>query len=224
MIYMLMYILFTIPASWVIDKYGAKRSVLIGAVITAVFGLIRYAFSDVFVVVLVTQIFIAIGQPFLINISTKIPANWFPVEERSTASGILVMAQYLGFIVPMALSPILATSLGITPMLGIYAIIACASMVLVLIFLKEKPATPPGPEAEREDISLISMKKLIKNSSFNKVLVISFIAMGMFNTLLSMIEKILTPRGISFENAGWVGTAFNCRWCDRRGCTAFDFG
>ncbi|MEX1308599.1 MAG: MFS transporter, partial [Eubacteriales bacterium] len=78
MIYMLMYILFTIPASWVIDKYGAKRSVLIGAFITAGFGLIRFVFADVFVIVLITQIFIAIGQPFLINISTKIPANWFP--------------------------------------------------------------------------------------------------------------------------------------------------
>lgn len=208
MIYMLMYILFTIPASWVIDKYGAKRSVLIGAFITAGFGLIRFVFADVFVIVLITQIFIAIGQPFLINISTKIPANWFPVEERSTASGILVMAQYLGFIVPMALSPILATNLGIKPMLGIYAIIACTATALVAIFLKEKPETPPGPEAEREDISLGSMKKLIRNRDFNKVLCISFIAMGLFNTLLSMIEKILTPRGISFENAGWVGTAF----------------
>jgi FLVCR family MFS transporter 7 len=52
------------------------------------------------------------------------------------------------------------------------------------------------------------MKKLFKNKNFNMVLFVSFIAMGMFNTLLSMIEKILTPRGISFENAGWVGTAF----------------
>ncbi len=208
LIYMLMYILFTIPASWVIDKYGARRSVMIGALITAVFGIVRYAFADVYVIVLITQVFIAIGQPFLINISTKIPANWFPVEERSTASGILVMAQYLGFIVPMALSPVLAIQIGVKPMLGIYAIVACAAAALVAVFLKEKPATPPGPEAEREDISLSSMKKLIKNKDFNQVLIISFIAMGMFNTMLTMIEKILTPRGISLENAGWVGTAF----------------
>ncbi len=208
MIYMLMYILFTIPASWVIDKFGAKRSVMIGAIITALFGLIRYVFADIFIIVLITQLFIAIGQPFLINISTKIPANWFPVKERSTASGILVMAQYLGFIVPMALSPILAISIGIKPMLGIYAAIACIATIMVAVFLKEKPEIAPGPEAEREDISLASMKKLLNSKSFNMVLCISFIAMGMFNTLLSMIEKILTPRGISFENAGWVGTAF----------------
>jgi len=208
MIYMLMYILFTIPASWVIDKYGAKVSVLIGAFITAGFGIIRFIFADVFPVVLMTQFFIAIGQPFLINISTKIPANWFPVKERATASGILVMAQYLGFIVPMALSPILATSIGIKSMLGIYAIIASAATLLVVIFLKEKPKVAPGPEAEKENISLKSMKNLLVNKNFNYVLIVSFIAMGMFNTLLTMVEKILTPRGISFENAGWVGTAF----------------
>lgn len=208
MSYMLMYIIFAIPASWVIDKYGAKVSVLIGILITAVFGLIRFAFADVFAIVLISQFIIASGQPFLINISTKIPANWFPVKERSTASGILVMAQYLGFIVPMILSPILAVKLGIKPMLGVYAGIACAAVVLVVIFLKEKPKIAPGPEAEKENLTVKSMKKLLINKNFNMVLIVSFIAMGMFNTLLTMIEKILTPRGISFEDAGLVGAAF----------------
>jgi len=208
MSYMLMYIIFTIPASWVIDKYGAKISVLIGIVITAVFGLIRFAFADIFAIVLISQFIIASGQPFLINISTKIPANWFPVKERSTASGILVMAQYLGFIVPMVLSPILAVKLGIKPMLGVYAGIACTALVLVAIFLKEKPTVAPGPEAEKENLTVKSMKKLLTNKNFNMVLIVSFIAMGMFNTLLTMIEKILTPRGISFEDAGLVGAAF----------------
>jgi len=208
MSYMLMYILFTIPASWVIDKYGSKVSVLIGILITAGFGIIRFAFADIFSIVLISQFCIAIGQPFLINISTKVPANWFPVKERATASGILVMAQYLGFIVPMVASPILATSLGIKPMLGVYAGIACFAALLVIIFLKEKPSIAPGPEAEKEDISVKSMKKLLVNKNFNMVLIISFIAMGLFNTILTMIEKILVPRGISFEDAGLVGAAF----------------
>jgi MFS transporter, FLVCR family, MFS-domain-containing protein 7 len=208
MSYMLMYIIFTIPASWVIDKYGAKASVLIGILLTAVFGIIRFAFADIFAIVLASQFFIAIGQPFLINISTKIPANWFPVKERATASGILVMAQYLGFIVPMVASPILATNYGIQPMLGVYAGIACFATLLIVFFLKEKPEIAPGPEAEKENLSVKSMKKLLTNKNFNMVLIISFIAMGMFNTLLTMIEKILTPRGISFEDAGLVGAAF----------------
>lgn len=208
MSYMLMYIIFTIPASWVIDKYGAKVSVLIGAIITAAFGLIRFAFADIFIVVIISQFFIAIGQPFLVNISTKVPANWFPMKERATASGILVMAQYLGFIVPMVLSPILASTIGIKSMLGVYAGIACFAALLIILFMKERPAIAPGPEAEKENLSIKSMKKLLSNKNFNMVLAVSFVAMGLFNTLLTMIEKILTPRGISFEDAGLVGAAF----------------
>ena len=208
MSYMLMYIIFTIPASWVIDKYGSKVSVLIGVTLTAVFGLVRFAFADIFIVVIVSQFLIAIGQPFLVNISTKVPANWFPVKERATASGILVMAQYLGFIVPMVLSPLLATSIGIKSMLGVYAGIACFAALILVIFMKEKPAIAPGPEAEKENLSVKSMKKLLSNKNFNMVLAVSFIAMGLFNTILTMIEKILTPRGISFEDAGLVGAAF----------------
>ena len=38
MSFMVVFILFSIPASWVIDKYGLKVGVGIGAVLTGVFG------------------------------------------------------------------------------------------------------------------------------------------------------------------------------------------
>lgn len=205
--YMIMYIIFTIPASWVIDKYGYRVSLIIGAVLTAVFGVLRAAFASNLVLVMVFQFAIAAGQPFLINISTKVPANWFPEHERSTAAGLLTMAQYLGFVVPMVLSPMLAES-GIPRLLWVYAIIAVVCAVISIVFTKERPATPPGPEAPKEDLSLRSMLKLLKNSNFVYVLIIAFIAMGIFNTVLTLIEGILTPRGMTTDQAGIVGAVF----------------
>lgn len=206
--YMIMYILFTLPASWVIDKFGFRPSLIIGASMTAVFGIFRAIFADHFTTVIILQYIIAAGQPFLLNISTKVPANWFPITERSIAAGILTMAQYLGFVVPMVLSPILAESYGIPTLYTIFAIIACACAVVAIIFTKEKPVVSPGPEAEKEDLSLVSMVKLFKNLPFVYVLIIAFISMGIFNTLLTLIEKILTPRGLSTTEAGIVGSVF----------------
>lgn len=206
--YMLMYILFTFPASWVIDRYGYRASVLTGAAITAVFGFTRFVFADSFPIALLSQFLLAIGQPFLVNISTKVPANWFPVKERSTAAGILLMAQYIGFIIPMIASPLLAGSYGIKTMLGIYAAFAAASVFVAWIFSREKPAVPPGPEAPTEAMSLPLVGNLLKNRAFTRVLLLSFVSMGIFNTLITVIEKILIPHGFTSVDAGIVGAVF----------------
>lgn len=79
MSYMIMYILFTIPASWVIDKYGFKPSVTIGAIITAVFGLTRFLFASNFTIMLLSQFMLAAGQPFW-SIS---PQKYPPIGSQS---------------------------------------------------------------------------------------------------------------------------------------------
>lgn len=207
--YMIMYILFTIPASWVIDRFGYRPSLIIGILITAVFGSLRAFFADNFTVALICQFLIAIGQPFLLNISTKVPANWFPVSERSTATGLLTMAQYLGFVVPMVLAPMIAPEgSGIPELYRVFAIIACACALVSIVFTRERPKVAPGPEAEKEDFSLKSMAKLFKNRNFNYVLIVIFISMVFFNSLLTLIESILKPRGITPDQSGIVGAVF----------------
>ena len=206
--YMIMYIFCTFPASWVIDKFGYRYSLIIGSLITAVFGVLQIIFVSDFTAVIVFQFIIAAGQPLLLNISTKVPANWFPISERSIATGILTMAQYLGFIVPMVFSPILAENYGIPFLYTVFGIITCISAAVAILFTKERPAMPPGPEAIKEDTSAASMLKLLKNREFAYVLVIVFISLGIFNTLLTLIDTILAPRGITMNQAGMVGAIF----------------
>jgi FLVCR family MFS transporter 7 len=209
MSYMIMFILFSIPASWVIDKYGYRHSLILGAILTSVFGLTRAIFSDNFTVVMVSQFIIAIGQPFLLNISTKVPANWFPIHERSTAAGILTMAQYIGFAVPMILSPLIAEASGIPEVLKIFAIVAIISAIISIVFTKEKPAiAPPGSITGSEDFGISHIKSLFANKAYLLVLLVCFISMGIFNAILTLIESILMPRGITSLEAGVIGAIF----------------
>ncbi|GAB6109805.1 MFS transporter [Fusibacter bizertensis] len=209
MSYMIMFILFSVPASWVVDRFGYRHSLIIGALLTSFFGVARAFFSDNFTLVITAQFLIAIGQPFLLNISTKVPANWFPANERSTAAGILTMAQYVGFAVPMLLSPILAESKGIPYVLEVFAIFAVVSAVISIVFTKEKPLiAPPGPQLPKEDLSIRYVKKLFKNRAYLTVLTVCFISIGIFNTVLTLIETILLPRGITSAEAGVIGGVF----------------
>ncbi len=56
MCFMIVYIVVSIPASWVIDKYGIKIAVGIGVALTGVFGLLRGVFSADYTFVLIAQI------------------------------------------------------------------------------------------------------------------------------------------------------------------------
>ena len=149
MSYMFMYILMVMPASWVVDKYGYKASVTIGVVLMVIPAVLRYVFAQDYTVAIICQFVMAAAQPFLINISTKVPSNWFPIKERATASGILVMAQYLGFIVPMAFSASLY-GLGMKNMMGVYALITVAAAVLAMVLTREKPPIAPGRRNPRK--------------------------------------------------------------------------
>ena len=207
--YMLMFIVFCIPASYVIDRFGFRTSLLIGALMTGVFGLTRALFADSFAMVTISQFLVAAGQPFLLNITTKVAANWFPFRQRATAAGILTMAQYLGFALPMVLSPMLTEAYGLPGTLKVIAAVGVIASVVAILFSREKPkVAPAGPAAEKEDFSLSALKTLFTNKPYLLALVISFISMGIFNTLLTLIETILMPRGITSAQAGLIGAAF----------------
>ena len=78
MSFMIVYIIVSIPASWIIDTYGIRVGVGIGAVLTAVFGLLRGVWASNYTLVLIAQVGVAIGQPFVLNAITTVAARWFP--------------------------------------------------------------------------------------------------------------------------------------------------
>ena len=79
MSFMLVFIVVSIPASWVIDTYGIRVAVGIGAALTGIFGLLRGLVAADYTLVLLSQIGIALGQPFILNAITKVAARWFPI-------------------------------------------------------------------------------------------------------------------------------------------------
>ena len=96
MSFMIAYVPLSLPVSWVIDTYGFRVAVSIGAALMAAFGLLRGLAADNYALVLGSTIGIAVAQPFLLNAWTKVPANWFAIEERATAVGLVTLANLVG--------------------------------------------------------------------------------------------------------------------------------
>jgi sugar phosphate permease len=206
MSFMVTYLVVSIPASWVIDTYGFRVAVSIGAVLTGVFGLMRGMAGSSYVLVLIAQIGIAVGQPFILNAVTKVSARWFPLHERGTASGFGSLAAYVGILVGLVLSPLLSDQVGIGKMLSAYGVAALIAAVAFVGFAREHPPTPPGPpEQEERALMFDGLKHALKQRDFLLLMLIFFIGLGVFNAVTTWIEEILSPRGFSSVEAGYAG-------------------
>jgi sugar phosphate permease len=206
MSFMIVYLFVSIPASWVIDTYGFRVAVGIGAVLTGVFGLLRGLTGTNYTLVLIAQIGIAIGQPFILNAVTKVAARWFPIEERATATGFGSLAMYLGILVGMILTPYLALGVGIAGMLTAYGVVAVAAALVFVFVARENPPSPPCP-AGMEERALVfdGLRQLLHKTDFILLFVVFFIGLGLFNAVSTWIEDILRPRGFSITQAGITG-------------------
>lgn len=203
MIFMIVFIIASIPASWVIDTYGIRIGVGIGAVLTGVFGLLRGVFATDYTGVLIAQIGIAIGQPFVLNAVAKIAGRWFPINERATAAGLGSLAIYAGIFVGLVLTPFVVIRSDIPTLLWIYGIIAALISVLFLALARERPPTPVGPE--ERSLVLDGLKRLFHQREFIYLFLLFFIGLGVFNAVTTWIEEIVRPRGFSIDQAGIVG-------------------
>jgi len=203
MSFMVVYILMFLPSAWVIDTWGFKIAVGIGAVLTGVFGLARGIFAANFTVVFISQVGLAVGQPFVIGAITKIAARWFPARERATASGLGILALYLGPLAAMLLSPYLVLKVGLPRLLLYYGIAAAVSAAVFLLLAREHPPTPAG--RDERTLMFDGLKSMLRRRDFRLLLVIFFVGLGMFNAVSTWIEDIVRPRGFTISQAGWLG-------------------
>ncbi len=206
MSFMIAFIPLSVPVSWVIDTYGFRIAVGIGVILMGVFGVLRGLAGANYTLVLWSTFGLAASQPFLLNAWTKVPANWFAIEERATAVGIVTLGNLIGTALGMVLTPILLETMPIPTIQLIYGSVAAFSAVLFLIFARETPPTPPCPPGQEvRALMLDGLKHSFTVRPFWFTLLVSFIGLGIFNGITTWIENIIRPRGFTPTDAGTLG-------------------
>ena len=208
LVFLIVYIPITFLATWLIDKYEFKIGASIGALLMGVFGFLRFIAGNNYILALIFSIGIAIAQPFLLNTITKLSANWFPETERTTATGISLIATALGVALGMIMTPILVITLNFGSMLLIYGILALISSIVFVILVKNKPPTSPSSNPAIDKIYMFKgFKLLFSNRNFVILAVVFTLGMGTFNMITTYIELIVIPRGFDSIFAGILGMA-----------------
>jgi len=203
LVFMAVFIVMSFPASWVIDTLGIRVGVGIGAALTGGFALLRGLVPADYTWVLVAQIGLAVGQPFVLNAVTKTAARWFPARERATAAGLGMLAIYLGILLGLVLTPALVSRTSLPVALRVYGIAAAVIAAAFFGLVRERPPSPAG--AEERSLVLDGLRAILRDRTFLLLVLLFFIGLGVFNAATTWIENIVRPRGFTAAQAGWVG-------------------
>ena len=211
-IYMLVYIVMSIPASYILDTYGIRWGLGIGAVLTAVFGILKGVAASSFTGVVIAQVGFAVAQPFVLNAVTAVTVRWFPMTERGMAAGFSALSQYLGIIIAMLVTPLFIGADpsqpgyggGFEKMLRIYGFITITAAILSLLFIRERPKVAPGDEEQIRPAFLPGLKQIVSNRDMRITLLLFFIGLGIFNAVSSMTDSIAEKLGVE-DSDGMIG-------------------
>ncbi len=197
LIFMVVYIPVNFLACWVIDKLGLKWGTGIGVILTGVFGFLRVfaLMGPNYWLLLFFQIMCAIGQPFVMNSFTKLAASWFPQSEKTLATGLGTISLFIGVLIAFLTPPLVVKSYGIdvaiTWITWIFGIVALVSMVLYLIFVRNKPPTPPNAYADKtKALAVKGTKSMFKKRDFTLLFVIVAVGGGVFNAISAVLDVI----------------------------------
>ena len=211
MVYMVVYLVMSFPASYIIDTYGIRTGLGIGAIMLAGFSLAKAAFAHSFTGVVIAQSGLAIAQPFILNAVTAVTARWFPLYERGMAAGLLSLAQYVGIIIAMLVTPMLVGSdpsmpdygTGFGKMLWIYAIFSTVAAVASLLLIKNRDKQKGEEEGEPFTFGS-GIRHILRNRDMRITIFLFLIGLGIFNAISSMTDSIAERVGVEDSN-GLIG-------------------
>jgi MFS family permease len=209
MVFPMVQVVLTIPAGIIIDKKGFKFGIGLGAIFTGLFSVLRLADPKSYLILLISQIGISIGQPFILNGVTKLATVWFSPKEEATAIGLGSLALFIGMMVALGLTPLLVESAGFVSMLWVYAVLGIVGMLGFLILARPQPQTPSrAPESDLTEAQWGGVGVIMKNRNFIMLGFVALVGIGAFNGLATWLEKMLNElHGIAMTDAGNVSAA-----------------
>lgn len=209
-IFMVGMIVISFPSLAAFEKFGFKKSVGFGIVLSGVAALARGIFGQSYTAVLVCTVLFAIAQPFILNAVGIVAGKWFPANERATANGLAVLSSFVGMIAGLLITPLLLES-GVTikQILLAYGIFSAAVALLFVLLVREAPPEPPCEPQESERSGFAEgLRSLFKKREFVKGALIYLILLGILNTFFTLIEPILrqlSGNALDVTQTGVVG-------------------
>ncbi|XP_036397993.1 feline leukemia virus subgroup C receptor-related protein 2 isoform X3 [Megalops cyprinoides] len=243
MIYMLTYIPFIFPVTWLLDKKGLRVIALVATATNCLGTWIKVASvrPELFAVTMLGQFASSFAQVFILGMPSHIASVWFGPEEVSTACSIGVFGNQLGIAIGFLVPPMLVPNVDdldelarhISVMFYITAGVATLLFVLVVIVFQERPDIPPSqaqavarsipPEQYSYTASIL---RLLRNRPFILLIISYGLNVGCFYAVSTLLNRMIIEHypgeevnagriGLTIVIAGMVGSLICGIWLDK---------
>ncbi|XP_017331980.1 feline leukemia virus subgroup C receptor-related protein 2 [Ictalurus punctatus] len=243
MVYMLTYIPFVFPVTWLLDRKGLRVVALVATGVNCAGAWIKVASAKphLFWVSALGQVACAVAQVFILGMPSHIAAVWFGPKEVSTACSIGVFGNQLGIAIGFLVPPILVPNIDdmdklayhISIMFYITAGVATLIFILVVIVFQDKPALPPSQaqvamqNMPSQDYSyLASIRRLLCNKPFVLLIITYGLNVGCFYAVSTLLNRVIIDYypgeelnagriGLTLVISGMVGSLICGIWLDK---------
>ncbi|CAH1102509.1 unnamed protein product [Psylliodes chrysocephalus] len=224
-VFMVVYPILVIPASYLIDKKGVRLAVLVGCTGTFIGTAIKVLSirGDMFWLVLVGNTIVSASCLVIVCLPPKLASLWFQANEVSTACSLGVFGSQMGSAIGFVLPPFLVhdhdnledIGSNLKVLCWVLAIAMIPPTVAVFLYFPDEPPLPPSnvQAVLRENkvqfdtkVFFLSIKDLFLNTGF----VIHLCGYGINIAVFSAIGTLLSQFILSFfeganQEAGFMG-------------------
>ena len=196
-VFPLLYVVLAVPAGLALDR---RPGVALGwgVSLTAVGGVVRLV-GDSFGWALAGQLVVAVAQPFVLNAITGVVAV-LPERSRSTGIAIGSGGLFLGMVAALGAGAAVGGDHLVALMVG-EAAVGVAAAAAFLLVRRSAPAPVPVESTEHGDLRAVWTDPVLR-----RVAVLAFLGFGVFIALVTWLEALLEPRGVSESEAATIIT------------------
>jgi hypothetical protein len=211
---------FSFPANYVIDNYGIKESLYCGDFFILLGCGLRCLVNYNFIYFIIGQTLIGMGVPFVVNGIGKLSNNWYFPQNRQLVTSLISLMTTLSAVIGLVISGIayygynhendtedFSEGKSISENLMIFEfIMSFVCMFPNMIFMQNKPPTPPSrsAEAEKED-AVKSLKVLLKSKNYWLILNVMGVFFGGFLAVNVNLSFIIAPFGFESFDVSLIG-------------------
>ncbi|MBI9044730.1 MAG: MFS transporter [Anaerolineaceae bacterium] len=193
----------SLPAGFIIQRFGIKNTGLFSLAFVAV-GAALGAMTNNFSILLLSRIFEGVGAATIMVLGPAMIAIWFPFTKIGTAMGIHATALPIGGFLTLTFAAKVTEKIGWTGFWWISAGLNLFIFLIFIFFLKPAPSNSLSSEDSHSD-SLPSFRKAMSNKQVWFLSIAVFWFAAAFIPLVNYLPTYLTAQhGFSMLKAGFV--------------------
>jgi len=217
--YPLFFVLCNLIANYTIDNYGIIKNLYFSIILCMIGAWMRVFINIHSNIFILGHIIMAIANPFLINLISKVSNQWFTSEERLKMTSLMASGYMFGlgtgfllisfFISDTTDSTFKKTE--ISNLMVLSAVLFTLTNLPVIYYFKDKPDGIPSISAVsgREENMLNSVSILFKNRDFMLLNTAFSIALSNFITIILSINLLLKPFNFTEAQLSYIGLIIN---------------